>query len=172
MIFSDTINVINVKLCMLVVFIEFYLLINFQVKNWLAVFKVRVTARAYIVRIWLFLLHLLHCWPFCSQSWFDGAFSHAGVSCEKKRISVFKVKPPKVTVKIQNVHACLTGQHLLNLLLPNLVQWCVIMNQSEKTGLLFSMSRSQRRLRIIKLWLTTMSSELLILLQPYLVRWH
>ena len=36
-------------------------------KNWFTVFNVRVTARAYITKIWLFLLYLLNCWLFATK---------------------------------------------------------------------------------------------------------
>ena len=36
-------------------------------KNWFTIFNVKVTARAYIIKIWLFLLYLLT----CNQTWFD-----------------------------------------------------------------------------------------------------
>ena len=55
-------------------------------KNWFLVFKVKVTARAYISEYDCFY-YLLNCWPFCYQTWFDGTFSYlyAGMSCEKKK---------------------------------------------------------------------------------------
>ena len=37
--------------------------------------NVKVTARAYIIKIWLFLLYLLNCWSVCNQTWFDNIFS-------------------------------------------------------------------------------------------------
>ena len=40
-------------------------------KNWFTIFNVKVTARAYIIKIWLFLLYLLNCWSVCNQTWFD-----------------------------------------------------------------------------------------------------
>ena len=52
-------------------------------KNWFTVFNVKVTARAYIIKIWLFLLYLLNCWPACNQTWFDSTTSEAGVFCGK-----------------------------------------------------------------------------------------
>ena len=36
-------------------------------KNWFTVFNVKVTARAYLFKIWLFLLYLLNCWSICNQ---------------------------------------------------------------------------------------------------------
>ena len=44
-------------------------------KDWFTIFNVKVTARAYIIKIWLFLLHLLNCWSICNQTWFDGTES-------------------------------------------------------------------------------------------------
>ena len=41
-----------------------------QKKNWFTVFHVKVTARAYIIRMWLFLLYLLNCWSVCNQTFF------------------------------------------------------------------------------------------------------
>ena len=37
-------------------------------KDWLAIFKVRVTARALMTKVWQFLLYLLNCWSFCYQA--------------------------------------------------------------------------------------------------------
>ena len=33
-------------------------------KDWFAIFKVKVTARAHMIKIWQFLLYLLNCWSF------------------------------------------------------------------------------------------------------------
>ena len=44
-------------------------------KNWFIVFSVEVTVRAYIIKIWLFLLYLLHYWLVCNQTWFDSTAS-------------------------------------------------------------------------------------------------
>ena len=54
-------------------------------KNWFTLFDVSVTARAYIIKIWLFLLCLLDCWSVCNQIWFDS---------EKTNFSfaIFKIK--------------------------------------------------------------------------------
>ena len=52
-------------------------------KNWFTIFNVKVTARAYIIKIWLFLLYLLHCWPICNQIWFDTTTLSAQVFCAK-----------------------------------------------------------------------------------------
>ena len=44
-------------------------------KNWFTVFNVKVIARAYVIKIWLFLLYLLKCWLVCNQTWFDSTAS-------------------------------------------------------------------------------------------------
>ena len=46
-------------------------------KDWFAIFKVTVTARAHMIKIWQFLLYLLDCWSFCYQTWFDSTLSQA-----------------------------------------------------------------------------------------------
>ena len=38
-------------------------------KNWFTIFNVKVTVRAYIIKILLFLLYLLNCWSVCNQTW-------------------------------------------------------------------------------------------------------
>ena len=44
-------------------------------KDWFAIFKVKVTARAHMIKIWRFPLYLLNCWSFCYQTWFDSTLS-------------------------------------------------------------------------------------------------
>ena len=104
-------------------------------KNWVIVFNFKVTLRAYVIKIGLFLLCLLKCWSICKQTWFDSTASYTGVSRGKIGITVFKVK---VTAKVQNVRECLSGwccccgcfEPSQNILLPNLIWWCGIVSQS------------------------------------------
>ena len=44
-------------------------------KNWFTIFSVKVTVRAYIIKIWLFLLYVLNCWSVCNQTWFGSTAS-------------------------------------------------------------------------------------------------
>ena len=37
-------------------------------KNWFTIVNVKVTVRAYIIKIWLFLLYLPNCWSVCNQT--------------------------------------------------------------------------------------------------------
>ena len=48
-----------------------------------AVFKVKVTARAHMIKIWLFLLYFLNCWFRGNQTWSDDTSSEARVSYDK-----------------------------------------------------------------------------------------
>ena len=49
-------------------------------KDWFTIFKVKVTARAHMIKIWQFLLYVLNFWSFCYQTWFDSTLSLARVS--------------------------------------------------------------------------------------------
>ena len=44
-------------------------------KKWFPIFNVKVTVRAYIIKIWLFLLCLLNCCSVCNQTWFNSTAS-------------------------------------------------------------------------------------------------
>ena len=52
-------------------------------KNQFTVFNVKVTVRAYITKLWLFLLYFLNCWSVYNQTWFDSTAIKARVSCGK-----------------------------------------------------------------------------------------
>ena len=126
-------------------------------KNWLPVFNVKVTVRAYIIKILLFLLCLLNCWSVCNQTLFDCTASYAGVSCGKKGLLCSRSRSNR-RFKM-SVHVCfddifsmcliISAQYILNcstiFFLPNLVWWCIIMRQCvlQKIGSLSSMSRLQ-----------------------------
>ena len=51
---------------------------------WFTIFNVKITARAYIIKIWLCLLYFLNYWSICKQTWFDSTALEARVSCGKK----------------------------------------------------------------------------------------
>ena len=63
---------------------------NVMQKNWFAISKVKVTARAYVIKVWLFLLYPLNFWSACNQIWFDGTLSWARVASEK--IGLFSLR--------------------------------------------------------------------------------
>ena len=62
----------------------------------------------------------------------------------------------------------------LNLLLPNLVWWCIIMSQIVFQKDWFAVFKIKDTVKdnMIKIWLFSIVSELLILLQLSLVWWH
>ena len=110
-------------------------------KNWFTIFIVKVTVKAYITKMGLFL-HLLNFRSVCNQTWFDS-------QCVlwKNWMTAFKVK---VAVKAQNVSECLSG-YLLNHR-TFCCQTCYDYAASKarvsfrKIGSLSSMSRSQQKL--------------------------
>ena len=65
-----------------------------------AIFKVKDTARANMMKLWLFLLYYLNCWFLGNQAWSVDISSEARVPCEKKWITAFRVK---ATAKGQNL---------------------------------------------------------------------
>ena len=139
-------------------------------KDWFAIFKVRVTARVHMNKIWQFLLNFLNCWSFCYQTWFNSTLSKARVSYKEIKIIMFKVN---VTAKFQNVKECFS--RLLNHWTFYHQNWYSDPSpwarlSTKKIGLLSSKIRVTFKDHIIKIWF--LSSELLIILQLGLVWWH
>ena len=70
-------------------------------KKWFPIFNV-TTAKAYLIKIWLFLLSPLNCWSVCNQTCFDSTASEVGVSCGKMWLphrrggGIFGILPRKV----------------------------------------------------------------------------
>ena len=52
-------------------------------KNWFTIFSVKVTVRAYLIKLKLFLQYLPNCRTVCNQTWFDSTALKARVSCGK-----------------------------------------------------------------------------------------
>ena len=52
-------------------------------EDWFAIFKVKVTARAHLIKIWQFLIYPLNCWSSCYQTWIDHTLSQPRVSYEE-----------------------------------------------------------------------------------------
>ena len=113
-------------------------------KTWFTVLNVKVTARAYMIKIWQFLLYLLNCWLICNQTWFDSTASYAGVSCGKWDYCVqglghsegSKCQWMFVLMMFLHVsdHVCSVSSEPLHHLiffffLPNLVWWCIFLMQ-------------------------------------------
>ena len=51
-----------------------------------AIIKIKVTARAHVMKIWLFLQYYLNCWFLGNQTWSDDTSSEARVSYDKNWI--------------------------------------------------------------------------------------
>ena len=83
-------------------------------KDWCANFKVKVTVRDFILKIWFLLLYFPNCWTFCHQTLFNGASSWAGVSCEKKNDC--SGSKPQQKLKCQWLLVWIISPELLNLL--------------------------------------------------------
>ena len=147
-------------------------------KSWFTIFNVKVAARAYIINIWLFLLYVLNCWSVCNQTWFDSTPSEAGVSCRKKKngITTLKVKV-KVTAKVQNVSECLSETYLLNHR-TSCYQPGMIMQHhkpechAEKLVHCVQCQGHSEDLYNQNMTIFTISSKLLVPLQPKLVWWY
>ena len=92
-------------------------------KDWLAIFKVKVTARAHMIKIWQFLLYLLNCWSFCYQTWFDCTYHKLELDCYVQGQGHSKMS------KSRWMFVQMIFSESLNLLLPDLVWWCIIMSQ-------------------------------------------
>ena len=117
-------------------------------ENWFTVFSVKVTARAYISKILLFLLYLLNCWSVCNQIWFDSTASEAGVSYLKFWLLHSRSKSHRRLKMLVNV--CLDN-YLLNHRMICHQTWygyaaLWAKASCRKTGSLCSMSRSQQGL--------------------------
>ena len=120
---------------------------NFMQKNWFTVFNVKVTTRAYIIKIWLFL----NCWSVCNQTWFDSTASWAWVSCGKIGL-LLQGKGHNKGSKCQWMFVRMIFSESQNILLLNLVWQCSIMSQRHAEFLLLlllsSRSRSQPRFKM------------------------
>ena len=96
-------------------------------KRFVGHFKVKVTARAHMIKIWQFRLYLLNCWSFCNQTGFDNTFSKARVSYEE--IGLLCSRSLSQQNFRMSVNVQIKPSELLNLLPRNLVWWRIIVSQ-------------------------------------------
>ena len=131
-------------------------------------------ARAHVMKVWWFVLYLLKCWSFCYQTWFGGA-----LILWRNWVAVFQIK---VTAKFQNINKCLPRCYLLNHQ-TFYITWCCDASLCARVSFkkiellssdLFAIFKVKVTVKdhIIKIWLSNISSELLVLLQLNLVWWH
>ena len=99
-----------------------------MLKDWFAIFKVKVTARAHMIEIWQFLLYFLNCWPFCCQTWFHDTLSWARVCYEETGL-LWSRSRSQQNFERQWMSVQMMSSEPLNLLPPNVEWWCIIMSQ-------------------------------------------
>ena len=131
-------------------------------------------ARAHMIKMWQFPLIFWTAYPFATKLGLIVHYRKPECFMEKWDCCVQGQRQSKIS-ECQWMFFQIISSGMLNLLLPNLVWWCIIMSQAvfEKIGLLSSMSRSNwQNIIISKIWLSNISSELLIFLQLNLVWWH
>ena len=138
-------------------------------KDLLAVLKVKVTARAHMIKLGQFLLYLLNCIfycyqtvivhyhkPWCHMAKLDCCVLGQGHSKISKCLWMFvQMIPPES----------------LNLLQQNLAWWCIIVSQIVFQKDWFAVFKVKITVKdhIIKIWLSNVSSELPISLQLNLI---
>ena len=105
---------------------------EYSVKNWIAVFKVKITAKDQNVNEWLSKLYLLNHQTVCYQTLYDNASLLASV-IHKKLFTIFMVKV-SVSADMIKIWLFLLSFDLLILLQPNLVIWNLIMSESVLWG--------------------------------------
>ena len=134
-----------------------------------AIFKVKVTARTHIIKIWFFLLYYLDCW-FLGIFGADYTTSKARLSYEKKCITVFR---DKVIAKGQNLmFVRMISSKPSDILFSNLVLWFIIIMSQCHAKRLISYFQSQGHFKSSydqNMTISTVSFEVLILLLPNLV---
>ena len=81
-------------------------------KDCFTIFKIKVTARSHMIKIWHFLPYHLNCWSFCHQTWFDSTLSWArlsngeiGLLCSRSSSQQNKTKKREKKIKM-SVNVC------------------------------------------------------------------
>ena len=107
-----------------------------------------------------------NCWSFCYQTWFDSTYHKP--DCFLRNWIVDQGDSKK------SMNVCPDDILSLNILLPNSVWWCIIKSQIVFQKDLFAFFKVKVTVKdhIIEIWLSSISSELLILLQLNLDWWH
>ena len=143
-------------------------------KDWAAIFKVKVTARAHMIKIWQVLLYLLNWWFFFSTKLGLIKHYHKPECYMEKLDCCVQGQGHNNTSKYQWMFIQMMFSESLNLLLPNLVWWCIIMSHIVFLRDRFTIFKVKvtGKNDIMKIWLFNIWSVLLILLQLNLVWWH
>ena len=101
-------------------------------KKLFAVFKIKVITRADMIKTWLFLLYLLNCWFFGNQTWSDDTLSWHKPECllKKRKKGLLQSRSRSQWKVRMSIFIQMIFYKLPNILLPNLVLWCIIMSWS------------------------------------------
>ena len=134
--------------------IGWYIIISWSIlwKNWITVFKVKLTAKFQNVNKCLSRQHFLNHWHFYCQTWYGNASLWARLSF--KKIGLLSSRSRSL-LRITWLKKWLFNilYELLILLQVNLVWWHIIIRWivlwKDWIALLWSRSRSQKRLRIL-----------------------
>ena len=110
---------------------------NVMQKDLCSYFRVKVTVRVYIIKIWLFLLCLLNCWSFCNQSLM---VCHYNLECFVRKLNCSRSRSQWV------FGWCLLNHGTFCYQTWNVEAILWVRVSFEKIGLLSLMSRSQWRL--------------------------
>ena len=142
-------------------------------KDWFAIFKVKVTARPHMIKIWQLYCIFWTADPFATKLGLIVHYHKPECFMEKMDCCVQGQGHSKIS-KCQWMFVQMIFSELLNLLLPNLVLWCIIMSQIVFQKDWFAVFKVKVTVKdnIIKIWLFNILSELLILLQLNLVWWY
>ena len=129
-------------------------------KNWFTVFNVKVTARAYIIKIWLYLLYLLNSWSVCNETSFDSTASWKMGLLHQRRF--------KMTVNVCLDHIFWITEHFVTKF-----GMVIQHHEAESCGhfvvvTIFKVKGSYSQ----NMTLSVILSELLIPWQPILVWWY
>ena len=135
-------------------------------KDCFAIFKVKFTLRAQMIKIWQFLSYLLNCWSFCYWTWFDSTLSYArvfygdiGLLCSRSKSQQhFKMSMNVCPDNIFWIAEPFTTK--LGMVIHHYEQNCLSKNWFAVFKVKVTVMDN-----IIKIWLFNTLSELLILLQ-------
>ena len=144
-------------------------------KNWFTIFSIKVTVRAYIIKIWLSTISsklLVRLQP-------NLVLYYSIISCSvlwKKEMDYWLQGQGHSEGSVCQWMFVLISSEPQNILLPNMVWWCSIMNWSVMRGKkLFGIFKVEVTARVHlcqNMTLSTKSVELLILWQPNMVWWY
>ena len=96
-------------------------------KNWFPIFKVKVTERAHVIKIWQFLLYLLNCWSFCNQTCFYDILCQSVLW--NNWTAVFRSRSQQ-NFRMPVMFIWTIPSEPCNTLLRDLAWWCIIISQS------------------------------------------